>query len=128
MFKHLIVERKTSKMALGKDNRKERLKKYKAEKGPHTRTKQVRDITSPPPMLHRGDHPVRDAESPERSRLIRVDFDNVPGSFEKNQALDQVVQLKNSQLLALALGGKKPELPHYECVDAVPGVRSKLFT
>ena len=51
----------------------------------------------------------------------------MPASFEKQKALDQVVQLKNAQMLALALNGKKPELDHYECVDALPGVRSKLF-
>ena len=114
-------------MVLAKDSRKEKLKKYKAKKGVHTRTQQERDMKTPPPKMHRDDHAPRDAESPERSRLIRVDFDNVPASFEQQKALDQVVQLKNSQMLALALNGKKPELDHFECVDALPGVRSKLF-
>ena len=115
-------------MVLAKDSRKEKLKKYKAKKGVHTRTQQERDMKTPPPKMHRDDHALpRDAESPERSRLIRVDFANVPASFEKQKALDQVVQLKNSQMLALALNGKTPELDHYECVDALPGVRSKLF-
>ena len=85
-------------------------------------------MKTPPPKMHRDDHAPRDAESPERSRLIRVDFTNVvPASFERQHALDQVVQLKNAEMLALALNGKKPELDHYECVDALPGVRSKLF-
>ena len=115
-------------MVLAKDSRKEKLEKYKAKKGVHTRTQQVRNMKTPPPKMHRDDHPPpRDAESPERSRLIRVDFNNVPGSFEKQHALDQVVQLKNAQMLALALNGKKPELDHYECVDVLPGVRSKLL-
>ena len=110
------------------DSRKEMIKKVKAEKGAKTRTKQRRDIMSPLPTLHRSDHPaMRDDESPERSRLIRIDLGNVPGSFQKEKALDQIVQMKTAETLSLALDGRKPELPHYACVAALPGVRQQLF-
>lgn len=126
MFERFIVERKTSKMVLEKDSRKEKLKKYVAKKGPHTRTQQVRDVTTPPPKVLRNDRPpARDAESPERTRLIPIDFANVPASFKRHGAMDQVAQMRNSEMLALALDGKKPELQHYECVNALAGVRPR---
>ena len=109
-----------------KYNRKERIKKMIAQKGTKTRTMQKRDCTTPHPTIHRDDHPTCD-DSPERSRLIPIDLDNVPGSFKKEKALDQIVPMKIAETHALARKGKKCELTYMACVDALPGVRQQLF-
>lgn len=115
-------------MTTTKYNRKERIKKMEAEKGTKTRTKQKLDCMTPQPTIHRVDHPKRD-DSPEGSRLIPVDLDNVPWSFKKEKAMNQVVQMKIAETHALARKrkGRKCELTYFACVDALPGVRQQLF-
>ena len=111
---------------MAKYNRKEKIKKLEAEKGTKTRTKQKRDCTTPHPTIHRDDHPPCD-DSPERSRLIPVNLDHVFGSFKKEKALNQIVQMKIAETQALARKGRKCELTYMACVDALPGVRQVLF-
>ena len=111
---------------MAKYNRKQKINKLKAEKGTKTRTKQKRDCMTPHPIVLRDDHPERN-DSPERSRLIPIDMDNVFGSFKKEKALDQVIQMKIAETHALARNGSKCEVPYLACVDGLAGVRQKLF-